>query len=467
MIKMKKKIIWLIPFIVLITTLIFKINIYLIVCFTLLSILCCFLIKPKKEKSFFKIVNKSHIHREKSGILIGKKQENVYLTDETKVLIIDKKAPNDYLNSNIRTISNYIHKPNMIIIDPNRELYNENYDYLKKLKYNITSYNLSNTFIDVFKIITKKMYAIKDLELKVNNIKGQYILVDETYLSYEDIRKKIKEYKDDIKKMIKEFLICFFYSLYDFEFLPLYYILLLYIEKKIYQEKIVELTFKNVITFINEKSSESIIKIKKYLNSNIDEEFLSKEELKMLKLNKYELEKSFKNISKKADLINEKVKTMKTIDLEGFYTSNEIIFLEGENEESLKLFLFLLNYTHLEIDLYLLLSSNAFYEFTLDKLKVIHVITELKDVSGLDKYSVKLYRSKVINKKEVLRLCKKELDKEEINYNKMFDFLKLIDKIDSGKDEVLVINPKKGNVIINCDFSQDEKRLLKEIKNVI
>ena len=439
---MQNKIIWLIPGIALIIS------------------LFCLLIKKTKTNNILKTIKISNISKESSGILVGKKQNNVYLTDASKVLIVDKKSSNDYLNSNLHLISQFANKPNMIVLDPNRDLFNANYDHLKKMKYEISSYNLSNTFIDVFKIITKKMYEIKDLELKVNNIKGQYITADETYLSYEDIRKEIKTYKDDIKKIIKEFIVCYFkYSLNDSEFLPLYCMLLTYIEKKIYQEKIVELTFDNVVAFINERSSDSIIKLKKYLNSSEDEEFLIKEEVKKIKFNKND----FEVILKKTNCLKTETKTMKIIDLEGFYTSNEIIFLNEENKESLKLFLFLLNYTHLETDLYLLSNYNAFYEFTLEKLKVIQVMTELKDVNGLDSYSVKIYRGKVINenKKEILRLCKKELDEQsDIDYKNVFNLLKLFDKIDIEKNEVLVINPRKGNVITNFEFSPSEKVLL-------
>lgn len=461
---MRNKIIWLIPCLIIIVSLMLRFNIILIFCLTLLSIIICLLLSKKKEIRFLKTINVSNLSNQKTGILVGKKQNNIYLTDESKVLIIDKKSQKDYLNSNINIISSFSNKPNMIIIDPNRELYNKNYDNLKKSKYEITSYNLSNTFIDVFKIITKKMYAVKDLELKVNNIKGQYVTADEIFLAYEDIRKEIKQYKNDITKLINEFIICYYSSV---EFLTLRYLLLTYIEKKIYTEKIVELTIDNVLEFIYEKSQDSVLKIRKYWSTAEDSEFNIKEEVTKLKVKNNDLLLVLNSLYKKTCVLKETIKNMKIIDLEGFYTTNQVIFISGEDEGTLKLFLFLLNYTHIESDLFLLLNSNAFYEFTLDKLKVIHVMTELKQVDGLDNYSVKIYRGKPVNenKKEVLRLCKKELDEIEDNdYENIFNFLKLFDKLDIDKDEVLIINPRKGNVIINFDFPKKTNKLLLNYK---
>ena len=46
--------------------------------------------KQTKTNNILKTIKISNISKESSGILVGKKQNNVYLTDASKVLIVDK-----------------------------------------------------------------------------------------------------------------------------------------------------------------------------------------------------------------------------------------------------------------------------------------------------------------------------------------------------------------------------------------
>ena len=65
-----------------------------------------------------------------------------------------------------------------------------------------------------------------------------------------------------------------------------------------------------------------------------------------------------------------------------------------------------------------------------------------------------------INKREVLRLCKKEIDEVNSNeYHKIFSLIKLFDKLDLSKEEVLVINPRKGNVITKLQIKKHKEEL--------
>lgn len=441
--------------IVLLISIVLKVKIIIIIFLTIISFVLAYLLFNKQVIKGFKVVKKKDLPKQNTGIVVGEDSKKITFVNESKVLIIDKIEPTDYLNTNIRILSSFGNKPSFIIEDENAQLYYSNFDLLKKQKYEIIQINLNNIFIDVFKIISNKMYAVKDLELEVSSSKGQYITGDETYNAYEEIRKKIRLLKKEIKDLVSEFIICYYkVSLNNAEFILLSSLIFLLLDNHIYRNKIVEINAEEVFKNLLGNEFLSITKIKRNLSCFVDSDFIDKEEVKKIMGRNSNFNDLLNKVIEKTKLLLKEYKEKKIIYLDSFYSSNEAIFINGENKELLKLFLFLINYAHVENDLYLLLNSNVFYEFTLKKLKVIQVMNELTEVVGLDNYSVKVYRgiNDITNKKEVLRLCKKELDEVSDNqYEKVFELLRLFDKLDINKNEVLVINPRNGNVIINLE----------------
>lgn len=465
MIKIKKgnKIIWLLPIATSLIGLFFKLSFILILVLISISFIFCLFINSRNPNLLLKEIRISSLPKQKSGIVIGKNNDSLMVTTEPRVLFIDKEQNNDFININIESIVKYQNKPNMIIIDPHQDFINKHYNMLRREDYEITTINLNNAFIDVWGIIKAKINNIKDLESKVSNYKGQYCLSNETYNAYNEIRKNIKNHKQDIIKIIEEFIICYYnleLQTSDFKILKL--LLLTMIMFQITNPNIIDLDINKVYDNLMELTSSSLFKIKKVLNNLQDDELDLGETFKNWKVKNNDLMTIIESIKEKTKKLKQELKDKQIITIDGFYLNKRAIFLNGENGEQNKLFLFLLKYAYLDSELYLLLNTDSLYEYTNDALKVIQVIYEFKSMVGLENYLVKVYRGKPnnINKREVLRLCKKEIDEVNSNeYHKIFSLIKLFDKLDLSKEEVLVINPRKGNVITKLQIKKHKEEL--------
>lgn len=466
-IKGRNKIIWGVPFLLSLIAfcLFLKVNLIMALIMALgiliIGLISCLMVVRKRKLTIGKVINLKDLNKNKSGIVIGQKNKEVLLTDEQNVLFIDKMANNEFLNVNLDALSSFSNQPNIMIFDMSNELLDENYDLLKRKGYNIKNFDINNLFIDVLGIINKKITIIKNLELKVANYKGQYLLSNQTYLSYDDIRQNIEIQKLDIIKIIEKFIISYYHlDKLKNEFVVLKYVILSLIDNYLKKKNILELDNEILLKYITDLTSTTVVKLRRVFNSMENFDIHVKTEFNNLKLKNTDLEKILKSINSKTMNLKDDLNNQKEICLEGFYNNKQAYFINGKNTELTKLCLFLLQYVYLDTDMYLLLNTDVSIEDPLESLKVIQVLTELKDSIGIDNYLVKVYRGEAssINKKELLRICKREIDEMNVNdYEKMYHVLRMLEKIDIKKNEVLVIDHQNGHRVITFDTQKNAK----------
>ncbi|MBQ8292708.1 MAG: hypothetical protein IJX78_02725 [Bacilli bacterium] len=390
-----------------------------------------------------------NLEKANSSIVIGKNSNSFLTTNENRVLILDKDNNNDFLNANIEVISSSIDKPSIIVFDDHKELYNYHYDLLKRRGYEVNVLNIDKINFDLFTILNVLLHKIKELELWINNDGGKYYYKDESYLSYNDIRVKITALKDELIFLTKKIIDC----LYDDDEINNELILislLIFYEKIIYQDLLEEINETNFFEFIINLFDKKVPNIKREINSSNDDDFKVKERLVTLKIKNDDLEKRINRIKQNTTSLWKIYETQNLYLLDKLNEKKKILYITGTNQNNKALFLYLLNYLQIESNIYLLIKDNQVFNLNNEFIKTIWIINNTSDLIDYSPYKIKVFRGKPTsnNKKEVLTICKKEINEVLTKeYYKIIDLLKIFDSLNYDLNDILIIHEKEGNKI--------------------
>ncbi|MCD8372944.1 MAG: type IV secretory system conjugative DNA transfer family protein [Clostridia bacterium] len=164
--------------------------------------------KQLKKMKEFEVINYNDIPKHKDGIVIGAEKKGkdveVITTSQLHALIVGTTGSGKttgFVDQNISVLYNSKTKPSTVISDPKKELYEKHANGLKKAGYKISVLDLREPYSserwNPMNVLTRRIQMIKDLnhpEFK----DGKYLGAGEVFLSYDSLRTRIQELKDEI-----------------------------------------------------------------------------------------------------------------------------------------------------------------------------------------------------------------------------------------------------------------------------
>ena len=249
--------------------------------------------------------------------------KNKLISTSNNVFVLDKSKDlklNALIEFNINELSKHPNKPYLMLIS--NQCLSGGYEKLKEEGYEVLELDFFNKesfyMIDPFILINKKIDYVRKLKSQIQNKRGKYLGIGETFISHLEVRNKVQKCKEEIKKLVKEFVNEFFIKIGEIENEKVEEILICIIT--CYCDDCIEmiecpykLTYKLINKVILDRIELSKTKLKKYILNERDEIFLDKEIIKTLSnIKKMEYSVLQDNIKK---VVNKNILKEKKIDL--------------------------------------------------------------------------------------------------------------------------------------------------------
>lgn len=409
--------------------------------------------------------------------------KNKLISTSNNVFVLDKRSEaklSELIEFNINELSRHPNKPYLLLItDKHTHI---EYERVKEEGYEILEFDFSNNdsfyMLDPFVMINAKINYIRELENKLLNKRGKYLGLGETFISHIDVRLKIQKYKEELKKLIKEFISEFYIKIGENEEKRieelLVHIVTCYCDDCI---KMVELPYKLTYKLINkvilDKMELNKTRLSKYFN-NRDEVFSNEEIIRMLsKIKKTEYLMLQKDIEK---IVDQNVKKEKKVDLielkdkkpyliiindKNSQKNNFDIFIYKNIVKTIinklskkKLCVFLSNIVDIEKYEYIFKIVNSNIRIFLSTNSITEKNCIYNDyINAFYKTKLLIGDQNIDALKEMMLVCKLPIDDVLSNNNKdIYKTMKKVKKINFQTSDMLLLNEEDGLKVMKYKY---------------
>ncbi len=341
------------------------------------------------------------------------KRKKWRFSNAKKVLMVDKELQNDFLSENLFELSSFIPKPNLLVIDPFKQLFNSQANMLVRKGYQVFNVDLKNTTILLFSVLDHKINYLSNLKKNLQHIYGKYCYESEIYLTYENVMQRITEVTREIKDISTKIIQYYFavMSKQSFEII-----------QNLFDSLIDELLLKK------QKASERdlFLKIIKIFEEDIS---IWSHDLSITEI--FDVQEEVLIYTKRL-LMNQQ--NINFIDLNQLLERPSVLFMTCEDKAFVKLVLNFLNVLLVhEPENYLIINRMPYIlNESLNKFKIINLVTKLTEENYED-YEVKIYRgpNNVIFQEEISKMI-----------NSIADIKKIV-KLKLKRGEVIVLEGQR------------------------
>ncbi len=410
--------------------------------------------------------------------------KNKLISTSNNVFVLDKSKDlklNALIEFNINELSKHPNKPYLMLIS-NQSL-SGGYEKLKEEGYEVLELDFFNKesfyMIDPFILINKKIDYVRKLKSQIQNKRGKYLGIGETFISHLEVRNKIQKCKEEIKKLIKEFVNEFFIKIGEIENENVEEILICIIT--CYCDDCIEmiecpykLTYKLINKVILDRIELSKTKLKKYILNERDEIFLDKEIIKILsnikKMEYSVLQDNIKKVvnknilkEKKIDLIElkDKKKYFITINDKNIQKNNFSMFIYKNTIKTFvdklsknKLCVFLSNIENIEKYEYLFKIVNSNIKIFISTNSITDKLNIYNDyINAFYKTKLLIGDTSIDSLKEMMLVCKLPVDDVlNVNNKNIYRTIKRVKKINHQAKDILFLNEDDGFKVIKYKY---------------
>ena len=410
--------------------------------------------------------------------------KNKLISTSNNVFVLDKSKDlklNALIEFNINELSKHPNKPYLMLIS-NQSL-SGGYEKLKEEGYEVLELDFFNKesfyMIDPFILINKKIDYVRKLKSQIQNKRGKYLGIGETFISHLEVRNKIQKCKEEIKKLIKEFVNEFFIKIGEIENENVEEILICIIT--CYCDDCIEmiecpykLTYKLINKVILDRIELSKTKLKKYILNERDEIFLDKEIIKILsnikKMEYSVLQDNIKKVvnknilkEKKIDLIElkDKKKYFITINDKNIQKNNFSMFICKNTIKTFvdklsknKLCVFLSNIENIEKYEYLFKIVNSNIKIFISTNSITDKLNIYNDyINAFYKTKLLIGDTSIDSLKEMMLVCKLPVDDVlNVNNKNIYRTIKRVKKINHQAKDILFLNEDDGFKVIKYKY---------------
>lgn len=410
--------------------------------------------------------------------------KNKLISTSNNVFVLDKSKDlklNALIEFNINELSKHPNKPYLMLIS-NQSL-SGGYEKLKEEGYEVLELDFFNKdsfyMIDPFILINKKIDYVRKLKSQIQNKRGKYLGIGETFISHLEVRNKIQKCKEEIKKLVKEFVNEFFIKIGEIENEKVEEILICIIT--CYCDDCIEmiecpykLTYKLINKVILDRIELSKTKLKKYILNEHDEIFLDKEIIKILsnikKMEYSVLQDNIKKVvnknilkEKKIDLIElkDKKKYFITINDKNIQKNNFSMFIYKNTIKTFvdklsknKLCVFLSNIENIEKYEYLFKIVNSNIKIFISTNSITDKLNIYNDyINAFYKTKLLIGDTSMDSLKEMMLVCKLPVDDVlNVNNKNIYRTIKRVKKINHQAKDILFLNEDDGFKVIKYKY---------------
>ena len=410
--------------------------------------------------------------------------KNKLISTSNNVFVLDKSKDlklNALIEFNINELSKHPNKPYLMLIS-NQSL-SGGYGKLKEEGYEVLELDFFNKesfyMIDPFILINKKIDYVRKLKSQIQNKRGKYLGIGETFISHLEVRNKIQKCKEEIKKLVKEFVNEFFIKIGEIENEKVEEILICIIT--CYCDDCIEmiecpykLTYKLINKVILDRIELSKTKLKKYILNERDEIFLDKEIIKILsniqKMEYSALQDNIKKVvnknilkEKKIDLIElkDKKKYFITINDKNIQKNNFSMFIYKNTIKTFvdklsknKLCVFLSNIENIEKYEYLFKIVNSNIKIFISTNSITDKLNIYNDyINAFYKTKLLIGDTSMDSLKEMMLVCKLPVDDVlNVNNKNIYRTIKRVKKINHQAKDILFLNEDDGFKVMKYKY---------------
>lgn len=410
--------------------------------------------------------------------------KNKLISTSNNVFVLDKSKDlklNALIEFNINELSKHPNKPYLMLIS-NQSL-SGGYEKLKEEGYEVLELDFFNKesfyMIDPFILINKKIDYVRKLKSQIQNKRGKYLGIGETFISHLEVRNKIQKCKEEIKKLVKEFVNEFFIKIGEIENEKVEEILICIIT--CYCDDCIEmiecpykLTYKLINKVILDRIELSKTKLKKYILNERDEIFLDKEIIKILsnikKMEYSVLQDNIKKVvnknilkEKKIDLIElkDKKKYFITINDKNIQKNNFSMFIYKNTIKTFvdklsknKICIFLSNIENIEKYEYLFKIVNSNIKIFISTNSITDKLNIYNDyINAFYKTKLLIGDTSIDSLKEMMLVCKLPVDDVlNVNNKNIYRTIKRVKKINHQAKDILFLNEDDGFKVIKYKY---------------